>query len=167
MVYTSQALGCSAGNYLRQVLGYVHFPGLIYSGSSSRVLPKGADSVRPAFCSLPRSEQLSWPGAWRVQSPPGGWCILSPPRSQLFSFLGVQWVRLLRYAVCLFWGADLWLQPSQQMSTILNPKNSWLAMEPVCSLVEDASLGPQLPLSSSGYPPPACLQQEMGQSAAC
>ena len=58
MVYTSQALGCSAGNYLRQVLGYVHFPGLIYSGSSSRVLPKGADSVRPAFCSLPRSEQL-------------------------------------------------------------------------------------------------------------
>ena len=25
------------------------------------------------------------------------------------SFLGVQWVHLLRCAVCLFWGADLWL----------------------------------------------------------
>ena len=28
------------------------------SGSGSRVLPKGADSVGPAFCALPRSEQL-------------------------------------------------------------------------------------------------------------
>ena len=58
MVYTSQALGCSAGNCLRRALGCMHFPGLSHSGSGSRVLHKGADSVRPAFCGLPRSEQL-------------------------------------------------------------------------------------------------------------
>ena len=34
------------------------------SGSGSRVLPTGADSVGPAFCALPRSEQLRLPGAW-------------------------------------------------------------------------------------------------------
>ena len=35
MVYTSQALGCSAGNCLRWALGCVHFPGLSHSGSGS------------------------------------------------------------------------------------------------------------------------------------
>ena len=49
MVYISQALGCSARNYLRRALGCVHLPGLSYSGSGSQVLPKGADLVGPAF----------------------------------------------------------------------------------------------------------------------
>ena len=66
------------------------------------------------------------------------YCLPSPSRS-------VFWV-YSRYAfsgvLYLFWGADLWLRPSQWMSTIQNPKNSWLAMKPACSLVEDASLGP-------------------------
>ena len=152
MVYISQPLGCSAGNCLRWALGCVHFPGLSCSDSGSWVLPKGADLVGPAFCALPRSEQLRWPGAWWVQSPSGGQCVLLPPTSQPFIFLGVQRVCLLRCAVCLFWGADLSLWPSYQMSTVQNPKNSWLAMKPVCSLVEDASLGPWLPLSGSGCP---------------
>ena len=30
---------------------------------------KGADSVGPAFCVLPRSKQLRQPGAWRAHSP--------------------------------------------------------------------------------------------------
>ena len=34
----------------------------------------------------------------------------------------------------------------RQMSTIQNPKKSWLVTKPACCLVEDASLGPQLPL---------------------
>ena len=106
MVYTSQALDCSAGNCLRWALGSIHFPGLSCSGSGSWVLHKGADSVGPALCALPRSEQL---GAWRAQSPPGEGCILFPPPSQPLSFLGVQWACLLRCATCLFWGADLWL----------------------------------------------------------
>ena len=46
-VYTAQAPGYSAGNCLRQALGCVHFPGLSRSGSGSRVLSKGADSVGP------------------------------------------------------------------------------------------------------------------------
>ena len=58
---------------------------------------------------------------------PGRGCILSPPRSQLLGFLGVQWERCLRCVVCLFWGAHLCLRPSGWMSTVQNPKKSWLA----------------------------------------
>ena len=57
-VYTAQALGCSARNCLRPALGCMHFPGLSRSGSDTRVLLKGTDSVGPAFCALSRSEQL-------------------------------------------------------------------------------------------------------------
>ena len=57
-VYTVQALGCSAENCLRRALDCMHFPGLSRSGSGTRVLLKGADSVGPAFCALPRSEKL-------------------------------------------------------------------------------------------------------------
>ena len=39
-------------------LGCVPFAGLSHSGSDSQVLHKGADSDGPAFCALPRSEQL-------------------------------------------------------------------------------------------------------------
>ena len=109
IVYTAQAPGCSAGNCLRRALGCMHFPGLSRSGSGSRVLHKGADSVGPTFCALPRSEQLGQPGAWRAHTPQVQ-CILSPPWSQSLSFLGAQ--LHLRYAVSLFWGADLWLRPS-------------------------------------------------------
>ena len=56
--YTAQALGCSAGNCLRLALGCMHLPGLSLSGSGTRVVLRGADSVGPAFCALPRSEQL-------------------------------------------------------------------------------------------------------------
>ena len=81
-----------------------------------------------------------------------GCCDLLPPLSLLLSFLGVQWAHILRCAVCLFWGADLWLRPSQQMSTVQNPKKSWLAMKPACSLVAHASLGSRLSPSGSGCP---------------
>ena len=144
-IYTSQALGCSARNCLCRALGCVHFPGLSWSVSGSWVLHKGTYSVGPAFCALPKSEQIRWPGAWQEQSRPVGGCILSPSPSQLLGFLSVQEVRILRCAVCLFWGADLWLWPSWRMSTIQNPKKSWLATKPTCSLVEDASLGLRLP----------------------
>ena len=86
-LYTSQALGCSAGELSEAGPGCVHFRGLSRSGSGSQVVHKGADSVGPAFCALPRSEQLRRPGAWRAVSP-GGECILSPPRSSR----SVSWV---------------------------------------------------------------------------
>ena len=57
-VYTAQILGCSVRNCLRRALGCMHFPGLSCSGSGTQVLLKGADLVGPAFCALPRSEQL-------------------------------------------------------------------------------------------------------------
>ena len=49
-----------------------------------------------------------------------GRCILSPPLSQSLGFLGAQREHHLRCAMCLLWGADLWLRPSQWMSTIQN-----------------------------------------------
>ena len=97
------------GNCLRPSLGCVHFPGLRHSGSGSRVLHKGTELGGPGFCALPRSEQLRRPGAWRVHSPQVGRCILSSPRFQMFSFLGAQRERCLSCAMCLLWGADLWL----------------------------------------------------------
>ena len=45
------------GNCLKLALGYVHFPVLSCSGSSSQVV-KGIDSAGAAFCALLRSEQL-------------------------------------------------------------------------------------------------------------
>ena len=85
------------GNCLKLALDYVHFPGLSHSGSGSWVLHKGTDLVGPAICALPRSLSL------------GMWCVFSPPWSQLLGFLGGQWEHHLRYAMCLFWGADHWL----------------------------------------------------------
>ena len=62
---------------------------------------------------------------------------LLPPLSLPLGFLGVQ-PSHLRY-----------------MLTVQNPKKSWLATKPACSLVDNASLGPQLPPSGSG-----CLSLE-------
>ena len=52
-------------------------------------------------------------------------CDLLPPPSLPLGFLGVQPAHLLR-----------------GMLTIQNPKKSWLAMKPACSLVDNASLEP-------------------------
>ena len=56
--HTAQALGCSAGNHLRQALGFMHLPVLSRSGSGTQEVLRGAESVGPAFCALPRSKQL-------------------------------------------------------------------------------------------------------------
>ena len=150
------------------------------AGPGLFALPR-SKPLRFRFSSTPQSFRLGWPCVLcpsQVQaaqvirclasaSPPGGWCVLWPPPSQPFSFLGVQLAHFLRCAVCLFWGADIWLQPSRLMSSIQNPKKSWLAMKPACSLVVAALLGPRLTLSSSGCPS-ACLSPVGdGLAAAC
>ena len=56
--HTAQALGCSAGNHLWPALGCLHLLGQSRSGSGTRVVLRGTDSVGPVFCALPRSEQL-------------------------------------------------------------------------------------------------------------
>ena len=68
-VYTAQAPGCSVGNYPKQALGFVHFPGLSCSDSGFWLLHQGTDSVGPAFCALHRSENLRQPGAWLAHYP--------------------------------------------------------------------------------------------------
>ena len=56
-VHTAQALGCSTGNRRRLALGSMHLPGLSHSGSGTRVVLRGTDSVGPEFGALPRSKQ--------------------------------------------------------------------------------------------------------------
>ena len=56
--HTAQALGSSAGNPPCPALGCLHLPGPSHSVSGTRVVLRGADLVGPAFCALPRSEQL-------------------------------------------------------------------------------------------------------------
>ena len=56
--HTAQALGCFAGNNPWPALGCLHLPGPSRSGSGTQVVLRGADSVGPVFCALPRSEQL-------------------------------------------------------------------------------------------------------------
>ena len=56
--HTARALGCSAGNNPRLALGCMYLPGPSRSGSGTRIVLRGADSVGPEYCALPRSEQL-------------------------------------------------------------------------------------------------------------
>ena len=105
-VYTAQAPGCSAGELSKQALGCMHFAGLSHSNSGSWLLHKGTDLVGPAFCALPRPEQLRRPGAWQAHSP--RWVVhLITSQSQPLSFLGAPQKCNLRCAVCLLWGANL------------------------------------------------------------
>ena len=145
-------LHCSGSRllYRERALSCRHFPGLSRSGSGSRVLHKGADSVGPAFCAFPvRAAQA----ARRLMSAlSSGAARLLPSPSQT-RFLGM----LVRCALCLFWVADLWLQPSQHMSTIQNLKKSLVRnWKPVCSLVGDAVSYRVCPFPA-WQPPPPCL----------
>ena len=56
--HTVQALGCSTGNHPWLALGCLRLPDPSRSGSGTWVVLRGADLVGPAFCALPRSEQL-------------------------------------------------------------------------------------------------------------
>ena len=110
MVYTSQALGCSAGNCLRPALGCMHLPGLSRSGSGFRVLHKGADRLSLRFVPIP-GPSSSGDQVLGERSHPqvGRGCVLLLPPSKLLGFLRVQLACLLRCAMYLFRGADLWL----------------------------------------------------------
>ena len=110
--------GALQGNCPKQTLNFIHFPGLSHSGSGSWVQSLGTDSVGRALCARPRSEQLRWPGAWWAQCPrwiaPVNHCPV--PDTQ---FPGC--------APCLLWGADLRLLLSWQISTVQDPRKTWLA----------------------------------------
>ena len=56
--HTAQGLGCSDRNHLRPALGCLHLPGQSHSDTGTPVVLRDTDSVGPAFCALPKSEQL-------------------------------------------------------------------------------------------------------------
>ena len=134
----------------------VCFPCLHFLGS--RLLCWELSEAGPGLYALPRSKLLRFRYLGIPQRRRLGWaCILCPsqvqaaqvtrclasvvtviyclPPSLPLGFLGIQLAHLLR-----------------QMLTVQNPKKSWLAMKPACSLVDNASLGPRLPSSGSGCP---------------
>ena len=109
MVYTSQALGCSAGE-------------LSEAGPGLCALPR-SKPLKFRFSGTPQRHRLGWAcvlcpfQVWAAQVTrclasalfPAGRCVLSPPQSQPLHLLGVQWDRHLRCPVCLYWGAHLCL----------------------------------------------------------
>ena len=128
----------------------MYFPGLSLSGSGSRVLYKGRLGWACILCPPQiQAAQVTRCLASTVTPSCGLQLIASPVPATWFSGCTTG---APRCAMCHFWGADLWLRSSQQKSTVQNPKKSWLAMKPGCSLVDDASLGPRLPPSGSGCP---------------
>ena len=150
----------------------VYFPSLHCSGS--RLLCRELSEAGPGLSALPRSKPLRFRFSGTLQRCRlERACVLcpSPVRAAqvtrcLMSAVTVTyhlpcpcrlvfWVynrRAFSAVLCLFWGADLWLRPSRRMSTIQNPKESWLAMKSACTLVDDASQGLRLPPSCSGCP---------------
>ena len=126
-VYTSRAPGCSAGEQSKAG------PGL-HAHARSKLL-------RFRFLGTPQRHRFGWvcilcPSQVLAAQltrclvsslSQGGRCVLSPPWSQLLSFLGVQWEHHLSCAMCLLWGADLWLQASWRISTVQDPRKTWLA----------------------------------------
>ena len=143
--------------------------------SGSRLLRQELSEAGPGLHTPPRSKPLRFRHSGSPQGRRIGWaCVLCPsqvPAAHVIRCLAstvaatyqlphpcrsvfrVYNRRAFSGVTCLFWGADLWLRPSWQMSTIRNPKKSWLATKSAFSLVEDASLGPRLPPSGSGRPP--------------
>ena len=108
----------------------MHLPDLSCSGSGTRVVLEVQIWLGLCFVSFP-GQSSSGDEVFGEHSH----CDLSPPLSLPLSFLGVQLAHLLRW-----------------MLTVQNPK---LAKKPAFSLVDNVSLGLQLPPSSSG-----CLSLE-------
>ena len=92
-----------------------------------------------------------------------GQCVLLPPLPQTLGFLGAQREHHFRCAVCLLWGADLWLPPSWWMSTVHYPRKTWLATGSLLTVWQRMpSLGPRSPLSTQLWLSPACISASSG-----
>ena len=108
------------GNCLKRALGCVHFPGLLGYSTKARLgwvgLVLCPSRVRAAQVMRCLVRALSLGAVLLIASP--------VPAAQ---FLGVQREYHLGCAVCLLWGADLWLRPSWWMSAVQDPRKTWLA----------------------------------------
>ena len=100
---------------------------------------------------------------------PGGPWSLSPPLSWALGFLGAPREHHLRCAVCLLWGTDLRLRPSWQMSTVQDPRKTWLATGSLLTVwwrmsVSGAEIAPCLPYLTVARLPLCFL---LGAGGAC
>ena len=120
-VYTAQAPGCSAG-------------GLSKAGPGLHALPR-SKPLRFRFSGTPQRCRLGWACVLclcQVRAAQVTWCLASAHSPGgagrlIASPVPASQFRRLRCAVCLLWGADLWLRPSWWMSTIQDPRKTWLA----------------------------------------
>ena len=150
-------LHCSGSRLLsrERALSCMHFLGPSRSGSGSLVLHKGADSVGSVFCAFPGQSSSGRQELDELTLP--GCSTASPLHGPSLSF----WARPVWCILCPSWGADLWLRPSQWMSTIQNLRKSLVRnWKPVCSLVGDVLSGAdfapfRLWLASASPLPPA------------
>ena len=136
--YTAQATGCSAGE-------------LSEAGPGMRALLRSMP-LRFRFLGTPQRCRLGWARVLCPSQVPAAQatrCLasaLSSGEVHLITF-PVPVARFPRCArlwcaMCLFWGADLWLRPSQQMSTTQNLRKSLVRnWKPVHSLVGDVLSG--------------------------
>ena len=184
--YHWRVLTVSRPHWVRPRSRRVCFPSL--HRSDSRLLCRELSEAGPGLHALPRPKPLRFGFSATPQRRRLGWaCVLrpsqaraaqatrclargfapswrlrlTPSQSQPLGFLGVQWARLPKCAVCLFWGAGLWLQSSRRMSILQSPQKSWVAEKPACSLAWDDSLRPNAPFRL-WLPSPACLWQGAG-----
>ena len=78
-------------------------------------------------------------------------------------FPGCAWERHLRCAMCLLWGANPWLRPSWQLSTVRDPRKYWLATGSLRAVWwRMPFLGPRFPLIFQLWLLPACLSAPGG-----
>ena len=100
----------------------MHFPDLSCSGSSSWVLQKVRTQFGLHFVPFPGPSSSGNQVLGECTFPRCGvsYHLPGPSRS-------VSWVCHLRCTMRLFWAADLWLQPSQWISSIQDPRKAWLA----------------------------------------
>ena len=143
-----------------------------------RAFPR-SEQLRFRFSGTPRGHRLSWacvlcPSQVRAAQAasclasalsPVGPASYSPSRSQPLGSPGALRERRLRCAVCLLWGAGLRLRPSWWMSTIQEPRKTWLATGSLLTvwwrtLVSGAEIGVGPCLPALAVPClPLCLQR--------
>ena len=147
------------GNCPKRDLHCIHFPGLSPQVQVLRSFTKAQIQLGLRFVPFP-GWSSSGDQVLGKRTLPGVRCVLSPPHPSRW----VSWVLSgcaecrLRCAVCLLWGADLWLQPSWRMSTYQDPRKTWLATGSLLRVWwRMPSLGPRLPLAFWLWRPPASL----------
>ena len=124
----------------------------------SRLLCQELSEAGLGLYALPRSKPLRFRHLGSPQRRRLSWaCVLCPSQMQAAQVTRCLWSTVavtyhLPHPCCSLFCVCTTCTPSQADSTIQNPKKSWLATKPACSLVDDASLGLQLPTSGSGCP---------------